>query len=232
MITTLLIIAMLILPIYLGITYLLFKELPASLSQTYYWYGEYLKRRKFPKEMARIKELNELIRVSKTSDSDYCALRAEREVLRGKVKSQKGWSFQLVIGLLIATLAPCWFELGDSVNVNATWLGFLSCVSLAGVAIKANYLFADKNYHYAFTAIAAVLSLIWVNLVHMWYVPFVLYPLAGLVVYYLFEKQPKFDKEHLSIKDRLADANALLLIEMAAFYSIMLSLLFIWLWGG
>lgn len=129
------------------------------------------------------------------------------------------WPFKVVLLLLVASMMPKWFELSDSINSNITFLTFLSCVSLIGVAIKANYLYGDKKYHYSFTCIAFLLSLLWTILIGNWIIPVILYTIALFVSFsaFLFQKG--------TFEYRITNARIMLWFELAAFYTIQISLI-------
>jgi len=128
------------------------------------------------------------------------------------------WPFKAVLCSIVATLMPVWFELSDKVNNNITFLAFLSCVCLIGVAIKADFLYGDKKYHYSFTAIAFILSLLWTILVGFWTIPVIMYANAIIATVLFYEHYG------IGFNQNLAKAKALLWFELAAFCTIQITL--------
>lgn len=137
------------------------------------------------------------------------------------------WPFRALMYATPILLCPAWFEAADSINPNWTFLAFLSGIALAGVGFFANFLSNQKYGHYICTAIAAILSLIWVNIAGYWWVAWIMYGSAIAFVIYSYNKQSKFDKEHLSVIDRIKDTNVMFWLEMAAFFTIYITLIIV-----
>lgn len=215
-----------ILPIYLVITGLIFKQIPSSLSKTHYLYQ-------------RWGQLRLLLREKRLFES--AKARGEKYIIK-KIE-YKAWQFKACIGAYIATLLPVWFEKGDIMNSNFTWLGFLSGISLALVAINAEYLGKDKKRHYLFTAIAAALSILWTICVGKWYIAVMIYAVILSLIGFLYIKQEEkavWDDTHkclvYRIKGKMIKVTrestftiicGLLWIELAAFHVIEFTLSFI-----
>lgn len=215
-----LIIAVVILIAYILLTKWFCGEIPTSLSFGYYLWKDFFQKRKYPDEIKRLKEIGELLK-GELGKIDRIKLIDEKEEIEHKLNKVKGWPFQVTLGLLAALIAPSWFEYGDLINPNTTWLGFLSCAFLIGVAIKADYLFGDRTYHYTFAILAAVLSLIWVSACKLTYVDIILFMIAAIVSYL------NSNGKAGNIIERLKKGGLILWFETAAILSIIISLLII-----
>lgn len=97
-----------------------------------------------------------------------------------KKRNCPAWLFQLAMIVPAVLLMPVWIECSSE---NTQFLAFFACGGLmfVGTAPLFKEEFQSK-VHYAGTVVAGLSTILWVCFSGMWYLPAIIFPIAGIIM--------------------------------------------------